>query len=286
MKKYILITIFAILFSACSSTSSNFVNVSLPNFKPQVPTKIEPIQSNVKISLEPINIEQNNNYSDYFENSVLKLRIEKEIDLLKENLEEQIKTIALLAGYEIDDKQPDYKLKTTVNIYIEEKEIQKANELLGGDFIDSKLGIAFKANSEFINVYDPKNKTDMSSNAKLDSLINLTYPIKSDDGIGMFKTSISNVPTQLNKGLERPAFEIDKSFLAFYKHFLNTLYSNLPKALDLGKPSIKNTQEFNEFNTQDFEEQNTDKIDLNNDNTDNDEEKYPQKNDDGVIIFE
>ncbi|MBK1972087.1 hypothetical protein JG677_04430 [Campylobacter sp. TTU-622] len=285
MKKFITIGIFMILLSACSSTSSNFVNVSLPNFKPQVPTKIEPIQSNVKISLEPINIEQNNNYSDYFENSVLKLRIEKEIDLLKENLEEQIKTIALLAGYEIDDKQPDYKLKTTISIYIEEKEIQKTNELLSGDFINSKLGMAFKANAEFINIYDPQNKTNMTSNTKLDSLISLTYPIKSDDGINMFKTSISSVPTQLNKGLERPAFEIDKSFLAFYKNFLNTLYSNLPKALDIGKPSVQNKQEFNEFNAQDFEEK--DNKTNHNNTSETSEEKHSQnKNDDGVIIFE
>ncbi|EDP2958662.1 hypothetical protein GJT25_06400, partial [Campylobacter jejuni] len=96
MKKYILLASSMLILAACGGTSSNFVNVSMPNFKPQVPTKVEPINSGVSIALEPINIEQNNNYSDYFENSVLKIRIEKEIDLLKQNLEEQIKTIAQL----------------------------------------------------------------------------------------------------------------------------------------------------------------------------------------------
>lgn len=97
------------------------LSMFLCQFKPQVPTKVEPIDSGVSIALEPINIEQNNNYSDYFENSVLKIRIEKEIDLLKQNLEEQIKTIAQLKGYKIVTTNPDYTLKSSISIYTEEK---------------------------------------------------------------------------------------------------------------------------------------------------------------------
>ena len=64
MKKYFLFII-ALFLAACSGASNNFVHVSMPNFKPQTPTKVEPIDSGVSIMLEPINIEQNNNYSDY-----------------------------------------------------------------------------------------------------------------------------------------------------------------------------------------------------------------------------
>ncbi len=247
MKKYILLTS-ALFLLACGGTSNNFVNVSMPNFKPQVPTKIEPIDSGVSIALESINIEQNNNYSDYFENSVLKIRIEKEIELLKQNLEEQIKTIIQLKGYKIVNSNPDYTLKSLINIYIEEKNIQKTNSFISGNSIQSNLGINFQGEMNFTDVHNPENSTNFSSSTKFDSLVPLNYPIKGDDGINMFKTTISTVPTQLNKGLEHPAFEIDKNFLTFYKNTLNTLYNNLPKATDIGK-TIPNNTDSNGFNS-------------------------------------
>ncbi|HDZ5075369.1 TPA: hypothetical protein RTH04_000591 [Campylobacter jejuni] len=246
MKKYILLASMLIL-TACGGTSSNFVNLSMPNFKPQVPTKIEPIDSGVSITLEPINIEQNNNYSDYFENSVLKIRIEKEIELLKQNLEEQIKTIVQLKGYKIVNTNPDYTLKSLISVYTEEKNAQKTSNFMNGDYAKSNLGINFKGKIDFIDAHNPQNSTNLSSNTKLDSLVTLSYPIKNDDGVNMFKTTISTVPTQLNKGLEQPAFEIDKSFLAFYKNTLTTLYNNLPKATDIGKTIPNTNNDFNNF---------------------------------------
>ncbi|EIT5149572.1 hypothetical protein L2I71_001445, partial [Campylobacter coli] len=54
MKKYFLFII-ALFLAACSGASNNFVHVSMPNFKPQTPTKVEPIDSGVSIMLEPIN---------------------------------------------------------------------------------------------------------------------------------------------------------------------------------------------------------------------------------------
>ncbi|ENE0596599.1 hypothetical protein ABME35_000850 [Campylobacter upsaliensis] len=255
MKKTLLLST-ALFFAACSNTSSNFVHVSMPNFKPQTPTQIQAINSGIKIALEPLALEQNNNYSDNFENSVLKIRIDKENELLKQNLEEQIKTIAKLKGYELDNTNPDYKLKGIIKIFIDEKEIQKTSEWLSGDSIDSKLGLKFEGKIEVVDAYNPQNKTKISSDTKLDSFIDLTYPIKSSDGVGMFKTTLSNVPTQLNKGLERPAFEIDKAYLAFYKNTLNSLHANLPKALDLGKSEPQNTKEYNEFINEGFSEEN------------------------------
>ncbi|EOB1665081.1 hypothetical protein ACIRAF_001245 [Campylobacter upsaliensis] len=283
MKKTLLLST-ALFFAACSNTSSNFVHVSMPNFKPQTPTQIQAINSGIKIALEPLALEQNNNYSDNFENSVLKIRIDKENELLKQNLEEQIKTIAKLKGYELDNTNPDYKLKGIIKIFIDEKEIQKTSEWLSGDSIDSKLGLKFEGKIEVVDAYNPQNKTKISSDTKLDSFIDLTYPIKSSDGVGMFKTTLSNVPTQLNKGLERPAFEIDKAYLAFYKNTLNSLHANLPKALDLGKSEPQNTKEYNEFINEGFSEENPTQQ---RHKKESQMQETPTNNEEnGVIIFE
>lgn len=289
MKKYFFIFIFLFL-SACSNTSSTFVNVSMPNFKPQTPIKTESINSGITIALEPINIEQNNNYSDYFENSVLKIRIEKEIELLKENLEEQMATIAKLKGYKIVNSNPDYTLKSLISIYIEEQNPQKSDSFVSGDYVKSNLGIQFQGKISFIDAHNSQNSTDLTSNTKLNSLIALIYPIKNDDGINMFKTTISTVPTQLNKGLERPAFEIDRSFIAFYKNTLNTVYNNLPKAIDTAQPS-NNPEKFNSFeNNSSFEENSFQPSksfkNTPNDNSNAKKENNVDKNQDGVIIFE
>ncbi|EPZ1884012.1 hypothetical protein ACXLC0_000941 [Campylobacter upsaliensis] len=283
MKKTLLLST-ALFFAACSNTSSNFVHVSMPNFKPQTPTQIQAINSGIKIALEPLALEQNNNYSDNFENSVLKIRIDKENELLKQNLEEQIKTIAKLKGYELDNTNPDYKLKGIIKIFIDEKEIQKTSEWLSGDSIDSKLGLKFEGKIEVVDAYNPQNKTKISSDTKLDSFIDLTYPIKSSDGVGMFKTILSNVPTQLNKGLERPAFEIDKAYLAFYKNTLNSLHANLPKALDLGKSEPQNTKEYNEFINEGFSEENP--TQQRHKKESQMQEAPINSEEDGVIIFE
>ncbi|CAM4004117.1 Lipoprotein [Campylobacter hepaticus] len=255
MKKYIILIINILFLTACGGTSNNFINLSMPNFKPQTPTKIEAINSQISVKLETINLEQNNNHSDYFQNSVLKIRIEKEIELLKQNLEEQIKTILELKGYKITNSNPDYTLKSSINIYTEEKNVQKISNFMQGEFIKSNLGINFKSKIEFIDMHNLKNSSNFSNNTKLDSLIALNYPIQSNEGINMFKTTISTVPTQLNKGLEKPAFEIDKSFLSFYKNTLETLYKNLPKATDIEKTTRKTQfNEFNNFDNNIFEE--------------------------------
>ena len=109
----------------------------------------------------------------------------------------------------------------------------------------------------------------------------------------MFKTTISNVPTQLNKGLEKPAFEIDKSFLAFYKNTLNTLYNNLPKATDIGKtiPQTTDSNGFNSFENNNIFEENLPQTNLNQDDiknhsTDENNSHFLLKNQDGVEIFE
>ncbi|ENY8182908.1 hypothetical protein ACUQS8_001908, partial [Campylobacter coli] len=99
-----------------------------------------------------------------------------------------------------------------------------------------------------------------------------------------------------------PAFEIDKSFLHFYKNTLNTLYNNLPKATDIGKTvpnSNTDSSGFNHFDTNTIFEENLPQ-EQNLDNSSQDisfqeqtssnsniqYENNTNKNQDGVIIFE
>lgn len=276
MKKYIL-TMMAVLFLvACSS--KDFINVSMPNFKPLASIKAQDVHSGIRVFLQPVRIEQNNNYSDYFENSILKIRIDKEIELLKQNLEEQIRAIAKSKGYEIGNANARYKLESVVNVHIEERNVQKTSNWLSGDSVSSNLGLSFEAKVVFVDTYNPQNATHMKSNAKLDSYVDLKYPIKSDNGIGVFKTTLSTVPTQLNKGLEDSAFEIDKSFLSFYKTTLNTLYENFPQASSV---STQGYEKFNEFiNDESFND---------HPNKSQDTQKSSQSSEDeqdGVVIFE
>ena len=279
MKKYILI-LSAFFLAACGSSSS-FTNLSLPNFKPQVQTQVQNANSGVSIEFASINMEQNNNYSDFFENSVLKLRIEREIELLKQNLEEQIETIVKLKGYELKDSNADYKLNGLVSIYIEEKDVQKNSSFMSGDFVKSNLGINFKAKIELVDARNSQNSTQISSDTKLDSLVELNYPIKNDDGLSMFKTTISNVPTELSKELAKPAFEIDKSFLAFYKNTLNSLYNNMPLAEKKEEKSSFNSFEEN-TNFENIEP----KIEPKQENTTEFLDKSEEKDLGGIEIFE
>lgn len=286
MKKYLILFLSSLILVACSGTSSKFVNVSMPNFKPQITQAPNTTNSGIKVNLEPILIERNNNYSDYFENSVLKIRIEKELELLKENLEEQIKTILAFRGYELSSNNPDYKLQTQINVYIEENSVEKSTNFFSGDSVSSNLGLKFQGKIQFINSHNPQNSTNITSNTELESNIALNYPIKSTDGINMFKTTLSSVPTQLNKGLETPAFEIDKSFLYFYKNTLNALYNNLPKADNLGKNNTESKKEYNEFiPSQNFEE-NLPKIEENSQSSNQNKQDNNSKNPSGVVIFE
>lgn len=260
MKK--IIFLFTLLFFyACSNTSSNFVHFSLPNFKPQVSANTDNIEkSGIKVKLSDIKIDQNSDYSEDFRQSVLNIRINKEIELLKENTKEQISTILALKGYEINNEIYDYELNTSINIFIKEDNLSQSSQFFNGQSIESDLIIIFDANIDFVNAKDSQDFQKIATNTKLDSGIKIIYPIKSEDGITMFKTSLSSVPTQLNKGLEEPAFNIDKAFLSFYKSTLNTLYNNIPQANTLKKEEDK--KEYNDFNQESIQEQNSSKEEI------------------------
>lgn len=280
MKRYFLLVL-SVFFVACSSANSNFVTLSLPKFKPQVPNQTQTTYSGVKVFVEPVMIEQNNNYSDYFENSVLKIRLEKEFELLKQNLEAQIKAIMRLKGYEIVNSNADYKVQTLISVYMQESKVQKSSSFVSGDSIQSDFSLSFNAKIDFVDMYNTQNATNFLSSTKLDNPVSLNYPIRNNDGLVLFKASVSSVATQLNKGLENAAFELDKSFLAFYKTTLNTFYSNLANATEQGKTSKQEEKEYNEFiqennfNEENFGETKPDEED------ENSSEQY-----DGVTIFE
>ncbi len=290
MKKYLFSAVFVLCLGAflisCGKTSSNFINVSMPNFKPQTPIATQEVHSGVKINLEVISVEQNNNYTDYFENSTLKIRIDREIELLKQNLEEQMKTIAKLKNYELGGKNAAYTLKSVVKVYIDEKDAKKTSEWLNGDSISSNLSLSFEAKMDLLDNKNSQNTTTFTSRADMDSAVGITYPIKSDEGVGMFKTTFSAVPTQLNKGLERPAFELDKTFLAFYKTTLSTLYDNLPKATNSSEDSTQG-EEFNEFINDDSFNESFQTKEAEPQSTQNTSSKFQSnEQEDGVIIFE
>ncbi|MCX2682439.1 MULTISPECIES: hypothetical protein [unclassified Campylobacter] len=214
-----------------------------------MPHQAEVVHSEgVKIIVEPVVIEQNNNYSDYFESSVLKVRLEKELQLLKQNLEEQIATIVQLKGYERVDLNADYKITTSISVYAEETKVQQFDSFIKGDSIRSDFGFSLNGKIDFIDLHNPQNSTNFLNSAKLDSPVSLNYSIKNDDGIFLFKTTLSSVPTQLNKDLEKPAFEIDKVFLIFYKNMLNSLYLNLVNATEQRENLKKEEKGYNEFN--------------------------------------
>ncbi|TEY02705.1 hypothetical protein [Campylobacter sp. US33a] len=300
MKKILLSSAAAFLLISCSNTSSQFINVSLPNFKPLAPTQITTPQSNIAINFSTIEIEQNNNYSDYFQNSILKIRLDKEIELLKQNTEEQIKTILALKGYKIDNtSNAPYSLKGKIIVFIQEDNIEKSSTWLNGESVNSTLSLSFKAKIDFVDNTNAQNYTEFSSNTNLDSSIHLVYPIKSGEGVNIFKTTISTVPTQLNRGLEKPAFEIDKTFLTFYKNTLDTLYNKMPQATSMPTPTQtldNNTSknlEFNEFTPLEFNEIQEDKtlqnpLDLQKQIPENNNSTIPQmdKNTSDIFIFE
>lgn len=240
------ILVSALFLAACGGASSKITHVSLPKFKAPLYPKGDIANSGVKIAFEPIIVEQNRNYSNDFENSVLRLRIDKEVELLTQNLEQQMQNIAKLKGYEIDQTNPAYKLQGLIDIYIDEKNVEKSSEWLSGDSVRSNLDLKFNSKFALIDANNPQNTTNIKSNTQLDSSVSLLYPVKSDGGVGMFKTTLSSVPTQLNKDLERPAFEIDKAFSNFYKNTLDTFYNNLPKA---DTSIISQDEGFKEFNT-------------------------------------
>lgn len=282
MKKYVLIVVAALFLVACSS--KDFVNISMPNFKSHISAKTGDVHSGTEVFLQPINIERSNSYSDYFEDSTLKIRIDREIELLKQNLEEQIRNIAKSKGYEIGNASAHYKLESIINVRVEEKNVEKMTNLLSGDSVSSSLGLSFEARIVFMDTRNSQNVTHMRSNAKLDSYVDLKYPIKSDNGIGIFKTTLSTVPTQLNKGLEDAAFEIDKSFLSFYKTTLNTLYENFPQASGVGitGTNTQNREKFNEFTTDESFNDNSNK----GQNAQKSSEQPNAGEQDGVVIFE
>ncbi|KAA6227327.1 MULTISPECIES: hypothetical protein [unclassified Campylobacter] len=289
MKKYLLIIsslslVISLFFAACGGASSTFVNVSMPNFKPQVNPDIKPVSSGARVALQEINIERNNNYTDYFENSVLRIRIDEEIELLKQNLEEQMKNIIALKGYELSNSNPHYKLTSNITIYIDESNAQKSEQWLSGESITSNLGLRFEGHIDFINANKPQSATNIKSNTQLDSNVELVYPIKSTEGVNMFKTTLSSVPTQLNKGLERPAFEIDKSFLSFYKSTLKSLYENMPKATGFEGSETQNEEGYAEFNIDNsFDEENVKAVET---STNESQENIHKHEDDGFVIFD
>ncbi|TQR32409.1 hypothetical protein DMB92_04745 [Campylobacter sp. MIT 99-7217] len=218
-----LICLFFILFFV-SCSNSNFTYMPLPNFKAQV--KESGADLTASVELKDIQIQRVSEYSNEFESSVLKIRIDEEIELLKERLKSQSEAILRTKGYKVVKNNADYEFSNTLSIIIKESNIQKNKELLSGEAINSDLNISFHSEMLLRNKTNSAH-TKISSQTSLQDPINISYPFQNDQGVQMFKTTISSVATQINKSLEHEVFEIDKIFISFYKNSLTTLYHNL-----------------------------------------------------------
>lgn len=245
MLKYFFVLTLTCFFLACSGASSQFVNVSLPNFRFENTTQKSTQNQGLKARVSNLVIEQNNNYSNNFENSVLKIRLDKEIELLKARLEEELKNALKLKGYELDEENPTHELSGTIFIYINEDNVEQDSNWLKGEYIHSNLSLSMQARLNFAD--NANNIVKIDSNSALDSSVSIIYPIKNNKGLSMFRSTLSSVPTQLNKGLERAAFELDKVFLNFYKNTLEASYDNIALA------SFEGTQETKQEIFNDFE---------------------------------
>lgn len=210
-----------IFFTACSiGTSSKIYDTSLPNFKEQYKIN-ENIQKNDLISINDLEIIKNYDYSNEFEHSVLKIRIDESIKLLKTNLQKQIMNILKIKNYKINENN---KIKITINL--NEKEVKKHSKLFSGDYISSKLNLNIDGDIIFID----KNNIEIKIKEKesLTKPLDIKYDIKNNSGSFYFKSTISATPTRINEDLQMVVLEIDQLFLSFYRDILNTIYTKIP----------------------------------------------------------
>lgn len=220
MKKYFF-SLAVLLLSACSSTSSNFTHLPLPNFKADFAK--QEMQDRVSINVKEIEVQRINQYSKDFESSVLRIRLDEELKLLVKKLQKQSEDLLRLRGYDISSSNPDYTLYHKIDVYIEESDIKRKNQWLSGEELSSMLHLSLSSNMQ---LKGSGGIVDMNTNVKFQAPIAIEYPVKTAQGTSFFKTVVSTVPTQINKGLEVAVFDIDKLLLKFYKDSLSNLDKN------------------------------------------------------------
>ena len=238
MKKIALI-LSIVLFSACAKNS--ILIMPLPSFQAEF-KEISHSIDQAAYNYNLLQMQTKNEYSSYFEGSILKIRLDEELKLLAQKLEEASVKLLLAKGYDLS-KTKQYKLKENIIVLIKEEFDREKTDLLKGKQVSSNLSLELEFRASFNKVND-KNKiqTQTGVKTKLEPIA-INYPIKSDEGISTFKESISSIPTQVNANLKEAVFDIDEVFRTFYYEALNSLNENI-KAKDSQAEAVRmQTQE-------------------------------------------
>lgn len=251
----VFLPLLALFFVACSQTSSQFHYMALPNFKPFTQSnEFHTANSGVRVNVRSIVLEKKDEFSSDFASSVLKIRIDEETRLLIEALQRESKSILQAKGYEVVEVGGEFELLHTITLVTRESDILLDTQLLKEDAVSSKLEVILHSNAEFKS---STNSVKINTSTSLDQPVSLTYPSKNTGGVNMFKTTLSSVPTQINKGLEGPVFDIDNAFFNFYKGVLENINKGVSKANGVSTstilPNVEQSEEIPTFNPSDNE---------------------------------
>lgn len=241
MKKLFLLYIVSLFFISCSQTSSNFAYMPMPDFKNYSNNDVFHSNLGKSIHVRAIEVKYENQTSQDFSTSVLKSRIDEEMRLLIQKLQTQSAQILSSNGYKVVEGNADYELLHTITLNLKESDITKKDEWLKGEAIKSNLELAL--NSQ-ISIQGNDSKQINTSTA-LDNPVSITYANKNADGINFFKTTLSSVPTQVNKELSFAALQLDNVFLKFYNAVLINLNNNLLNTFSQSLEHDKSLQETN-----------------------------------------
>lgn len=199
--------ILAIFLAACSQKN---VYVAMPSM-PKMFDKTMIKDYAIPIKVGKITFARTNDYSDFFEQSNVLLRINEELSLMLDSLSEQIKLLLVNKGYKIDDNA-SLVLNTNISLFLKESALSKDS-----DHINSLLmmSLDFKSTLEDKNTLENISVTNRSG---FDNPIPISYDAPSTDF----------VPTLFAKELYPSLFASDNLILGFYKSTLATLQNNIP----------------------------------------------------------
>lgn len=220
----------ACFFVACSQTSSNFTYLALPNFKNYASNERISQPSSQKVSVRAIDLRCNEALSQDFQNSVLKARIDEETRLLVQKLEAQSREILAHKGYEVVQSGADYELVHAVTLDIRELNPQRSEQWLKEEAINSSLELNLYSTITLQSLRNSNETRQINTATALDAPVKITYASKDGKGVGFFKTTLSSVPTQVNRELAVAAVDIDNAFVSFYNGVLSNLVANLSGA--------------------------------------------------------
>ncbi|MBF7046748.1 hypothetical protein IY804_01430 [Campylobacter volucris] len=226
MKKIFLLLITILSFIACTDNQKTY-HISMPSFKTQI--QEHNTTTNVdgpKVKILEAQISKNTFYSSYFEQSTLNQRIDKSLQLLKDQLIKDVKTILENKGYQIVQDGADYTFTMIINASLYEDKVLRSSGL-GGENVESSFMLILEAQNTLASL--DGNTTSINSSTKFDDAITINYPIKSQAGFDTFKQVYSAVPTQINENTSASVLEVDNLFIKFYKEMSVNLQTSIPK---------------------------------------------------------